>query len=59
MMKNEKAPIFCIAGHLDDGGSVIYTGVGYVIDKEINQDEYWSNNNKVFTWSIHSWFINI
>jgi len=55
--KNEKSPIFCVIYEkCDDGGSVRYLGIGYIVEKNLDQDEYWDNGNKFFEWSIRPWF---
>ena len=57
LMKHENEPIFCMETGVDDGGSVIYTGLGYVIEKVVDHDEYFNNGNQVFIWNIRPWFM--
>ena len=42
---------------VDDGGSVIHTGLGYVNKKVVDHDEYFNNGNQVFIWNIRPWFM--
>jgi len=55
----EEPPIFCIqTSAADDGGSTEWVGIGYKVQRVVNHERYWVQNDfeNGFDWYIMPWF---
>ena len=55
----ENPPVFCIRTEsYKDGGSTEWVGIGYKVQKVVNHEKYWVQNDfeNGFDWYIMPWF---